>query len=391
MNDDQPLDTRLRGHLLESAAADDAARTDDANAALVRRLLAEPRPVALPAGQRWRSAAAGAALALVASLGLAYMAQRPRDNAAQAAACSLPAGHLAIARGEAGQLLALGPHGELSADPDTAMHVLSSSACELRISIARGRVAVDVHALSPARLVLETPFGEVHVRGTQFGVDVNEGLLVSLLQGVIDVRTGDAQQTLVAGQTLRRSRGSAAQVAPMTGDEREQVLDVLARGGRLRTAALRSAEAPRENAPGGPVIAQQPDVVRAAPSVEPSAAARDALAQAEQARRLGRHAEARRHYERATHAVPVDAEVALLRWARFELGLGRVDAALGLLRRHRREFSRGAMGAEAAWLEVSVQRARLDSASEEAAAARLLRDFPQSPQAAALRRERGEP
>jgi hypothetical protein len=389
LNDDQPNDTRLHAGLPESAADGDAPRTDETDAAQVRPRKSQPRPTPRPSGRPFRGLLAGGGVALLASLGMVYVAQRPTKD--ESVACSLPVGHLAITRGEAGQLLALGLHGELSAEPDAAMRVLASSVCELRVSISRGSVAADVHALSPARLVLETPFGEVHVRGTQFGVDISDGLVVSLLQGAIYVHMGDAQQTLAAGQTLRRDQDRAPQVSPMTEGERARVLAALARGRSLRTAELRSAEVPSAAPADGPAIAQQSDVVRALPSVEPSSTARDALARAEDAGRLGRHAEARRHYERATHAVPVDAEVALLRWARFELGAGRADLALGLLRRHRREFGQGAMGAEAAWLEVSVQRARGDAGAAEAAAARLLQDYSQSHQAGALRSERGAP
>jgi hypothetical protein len=109
------------------------------------------------------------------------------------------------------------------------------------------------------------------------------------------------------------------------------------------------------------------------------------LAEGERARKQGRPSLARRCYAAAADGGNADAEVALLRWARFELDHEALDRAGALLARHAREYARPTLAAEAAWLEVQVLAARGDNERARAAAEALIRAHATTPQARAAR------
>jgi hypothetical protein len=127
--------------------------------------------------------------------------------------------------------------------------------------------------------------------------------------------------------------------------------------------------------------------LRAAGREEPSSdASAPLLAAAEAARRAGRIEEARAAYQAASRGRSDSAEIALLRWVRFELDAGTPQAAQRVLALHRRRFARGHLGAEASWQEIVVWQAlgRTDRARQ--AAKELLAHYADTPQAEGARR-----
>jgi hypothetical protein len=113
---------------------------------------------------------------------------------------------------------------------------------------------------------------------------------------------------------------------------------------------------------------------------------------AESARRAQRWAAAREAYQAASHGRDGDAEIALLRWARFELEQAAPARALRLVSDHKRRFARGTLGAEAGWIEVQARIALGHRARAQRAARELIAQHPDTPQAAAATKlTRNEP
>jgi tetratricopeptide (TPR) repeat protein len=384
MSELHELPERLRARLL-AAAIDDEAEALPLAAGAEQRITAALVAEAQRATARARSRHMRFAglLAAAASLAIALWPAGDAQRAVSPAACALPAGLALAERGGAGRI-DLGVLGDILASEGTRLSVKTSTACTLEVAVSGGSVLVDVHKLAPARLVLTTPHGDVLVRGTQFALDVaDDALDVHLVSGRVEVT--DAAQTFVleAGHSLSHRRAGAARTRALADSDRNELRRLMA----LRRTFLDADPAPAVK----PAAVPEPAPSAGDPVVIRGNAAADFLARAEAARQSGAVELARRNYEKATHAAPADAEVALLRWARFELEVGRRGQARALLVRHRRAHPRGALAAEAAWLSVEVAERSGDTVGARREAAALVRAHPGTPQAEAAARLLGGP
>lgn len=379
MSETHELSERLRARLLSAAMREEASvppLSSDAERRIAAAWAREaPRaPVRAPR----RHVLIASSLAAAAALAIALWPATEAPRAVRPEACGLPRDLTVVQRAGAGRV-DLGALGDIVAEEGARLSVKASTPCALELAVAGGSVLVDVHKLAPARLVLTTPHGDVLVRGTQFALDVNrDGLDVHLVSGRVEVN--DASQTFVleAGHSLRHRHAGTTRTRDLADADRDELRRLMA----LRTVFVDEAAA----AP----TARADASVEAAPAAT-IASTSDYLARAESARRDGANDLARRLYQKATHGAPADAEVALLRWTRFELEQGRIGAARALLARHARAYTRGALAAEAAWLVLEVARQSGDEAGARRAAAELVRSFPGTPQADAAARWLGAP
>ena len=375
----QALDARLRERVAElhQPAGPEQQLGADAEARVLSRLQAEAPLLAASRKRVSQLRTTAAILLLSAAAVLLYVRATRVDHSPtalppQAArsllpsqpACALPA---LADDALAGNHLALAGLGSLVLQPQSRVHVEHSSACELALRLESGTLAGDLHNLRPARLSIRTSQGEVIVTGTRFSVHSDGALEVLLESGVVDVQLRDGSALRLQPQSRLRHPGGAARAAlePLSRD------DVQRLSGWLESPPVPAA------------VSGESDSTAQDPAPLPSNAL---LSDAETARRTHNHAAAREAYRAASRGGDEDAEVALLRWARMELELNAAPAALRLLNEHARRFKRGALGAEAGWLEVQVQRALGERERAAGAARRLLTRHPRTPQAAAARK-----
>jgi hypothetical protein len=270
-----------------------------------------------------------------------------------------------------GPTLDLGQFGRVRAAPGAGLSVASSSACLLALQLAHGELAADLTKLSPARLEVRTPQGTVIVRGTQFSVRSDDALEVVLISGRVEIED-HGTHVLLPDQVYAR-RQNRREVRGARAAEKEHVARL------LQPAAARVAP------DAGPSVPHAAEELGASGRTQATATSSELLARAEEARQKGLFSRARAQYAAASAHSDPDAEVALLRWVRLELGERDFAAAARLLERHARRFAQGKLAAEAAWLGVVLNDERGDHARAQEAARAFLRRFPGAPQAAAAR------
>lgn len=355
----------------------------DAQRRVVHSLAGEAAKLERQRRQRvWLGSTAGAFLAAAAAV-VFYLrgaeqpptaaphAQTAQAPQAETEACKLPLLAADGFAGAAGTRLLLGALGELVTQPQTELSVESSSACELALRLRSGTLAGDLHSLRPARLLIRTDHGEVVVTGTRFSVRSDADLEVLLETGVVDVQLQGAGKLRLQPRT--RLRKAAAK--PTVEREGLSNSDVQRLAGWLQPPPVAAA-------PESPV---EPAHKVAVPAPFESSDA--ALAAAEAARRAQRWAAAREAYRFASQGRDSAAEVALLRWARFELEQTAPASALRLVADHKRKFSRaGVLQADAGFIEVQARKALGQSRRAEQAARALIERHPDTPQAAAARK-----
>lgn len=374
MSDAEQLDEVLRAKLRAAAQSEPGRATDDERAARLSAGLVRAAQHDRARSLRALMLASGLAAAAAAALLLwPKPAREAPRTVAPVAVCALPTA-LAIAPADAGrQQLALPGFGALVAAPGSALRVESRDPCRLALFLEHGELAGDLHNLKPAQLVIRTPHGSVVVRGTRFSVRADSELEVVLLSGRVEIQD-ESPRMLEPRHVFRKAGGRRS----VSASEPAQV---------ARIAALLQ---PSPRAEPVPRTAEVERVEGAASRGARSAS--DLLAQAEGERRRGQLARARALYKQASARLNEDdAEVALLRWLRLELERRSFDAAAQLLKTHGRDFARGKLRAEAAWLGVSLQRERGEREAARAAASELVRRFPATPQADAARAYLGSP
>lgn len=356
----------------------------DAQRRVVQSLAREAAKLEQQRRQRvyWGSAAAATLAAAAAvlvyvrasdlQLTAAPHAQVARAPQAPVESCRLPLLAADGFAGAAGTRLALGALGELVTQPHTEVSVESSSACELALRLRSGTLAGDLHSLRPARLLIRTDHGEVLVTGTRFSVRSDADLEVLLETGVVDV------QLAGAGKLRLQPRTRLRKAAAKTTVEREDLssADVQRLAGWLQPPPPTAAV---------PERVTEPAHKAAAPALFESSDA--ALAAAEAARRAQRWGAARDAYRFASQGRDRGAEVALLRWARFELEQTSPASALRLVTEHKRRFARSSvLHADAGFIEVQARKALGQTRRAEQAAQALIDGYPDTPQAAAARK-----
>jgi len=398
-NDAEELDSQLRGRLQQAADHDPASATRLPDAARARVLEAMTRESARLVSQRRRrswAASAGVVVALAACAGLALYPwpsreQGTRAEVAQAGAdaCGLPtsADSLRIVTGAGRQRISLGRFGELAAEADADLRIVSSHACELTIALGRGMVAADLHNLRPARLRVSTELGDVEVKGTTFSVRVDRqdrSLEVVLLHGAVDVVSEQRTEHLTPGNTLRRHRrNAAAHIEPSKVPAELAVQALIASApptSPTPTKAVTTVDDSRVQTKadaGAEEASSKPVSLRSATEL---------LARAERERRTGQLDTARALYREAGALRGADAEVALLRWARLELSARAPTAARDVLTRYRQRFARGRLAAEAGWLELRTLEELGQKTEAKEVARKLIQTYPDSPHAEAAQR-----
>jgi hypothetical protein len=366
------LSERLREQvaaLHEPEAGESPALGRDAQRRVVQQLMAEASRLERRRRQRvWLGSGVGA-LALAAAVLLAYVrSAEPAPGAQLTAAtpvqpdCRLP---IVTSAELSAQTFALGGLGELVSQPGTQLSVESSSPCELALRLSSGTLAGDLHSLRPARLLIRTDHGEVIVTGTRFSVHSDAELEVLLETGVVDVQLQGAGKLRLQPRT-RLHKGERA---ALSNDDARRL------DGWLKPAP-----------PAPPPVVEAAAAAPAAqvkPLFESSTAA---LTAAEAAWRAERWTSAREAYRFASQAKDSNAEIALLRWARFELDQTAPATALRLVAEHKRRFARGVLGADARFIEVQAHKALGHGARAEQAARALIKRYPDTPQAAAARK-----
>jgi hypothetical protein len=364
----------------------------DAQGRVIAQLTAEA--ARLPAQRRrQRIARASIGIGVLAAAAAAVLLLRPNPknlqptaairtapSASDVPACGLPvfsAGQAFEALADESQSLRLGRYGELISGAAAEVQIESASPCELRVRLARGELAGDLHSLRPARLVVRTAQGDVLVTGTRFSVRSGDDFEVLLASGVVDVVFGDHSSVRLSPGTRLHKPGPTqrAETRALSVEDKRRLSYILREERtNLPEVTLRNDAGPSTHAPAKPVL-------RAA-----STNAQSVLDVAEAARRAGRYAEARDAYRTVSQRADDSAEIALLRWVRLELDVTDPAAALRVLTLHSRRFARGRLGAEAGWLEVQVYQALQRPERALAAARKLEAQHPGTPQATAAAR-----
>jgi hypothetical protein len=322
-----------------------------------------------------RASDAGSGAPLVASHAPAAAVPAPSKPAAPSRACEtrapIAAQHVA-GRGAAPQRFELGALGTLVAEPDSELALEASEACDVRIRLTHGRLAVHAADLGGGALRVTTPSGEVSVRGTVFSVAQRAGALtVEVDEGRVEVRRANAEQSLLdAGSRLYApADGSAATKGPLPELERAELREVLALPLRAVSVALPE---PKTDEP-----ARRAAGAREKPNAEQLVAEADALW------RKGELERARERYRGAGLSNGPTAEAAWLSLARRELSIERPAAARAAVEEHRRRFPRGTLASEALGIDFRAALQQHDRAAARRLAAELQRRFPDAAQTAA--------
>jgi ferric-dicitrate binding protein FerR (iron transport regulator) len=133
----------------------------------------------------------------------------------------------------------------LVADRDADVRVTALTSCLLELSLTEGKLAVHARELAGGRLIVRTPHGAVHVRGTVFGVEVSrEALEVPLIEGKVELERGDRSYELEAGQALRLGESST----------RQHAVSALQRAGVLSWLGLQTVRPQPPAPPSLPVV-----------------------------------------------------------------------------------------------------------------------------------------
>jgi len=364
---DEPLRARLK------ALGDAVSATLDAESELriVARLQAEAARAQQPRRHPlWLRGAA--VLAAAAAVGLLWFGVDRRARPDEAAPhCAWGEAALRFTeRADGARELALGAAGHVVLAPGAEASAQQDGACALSVRLERGSLAAELADLRPGTLKVQTPLGDVLVRGTTFSVELGDALHVVLLEGAVELLDeARVAARMTPGRALRRAAPHAAPMLTRASSE-----DAARVTGILR--AQPASAAPEPAAPAADEPAREPRAPRSA----------EGLAAAEAARREGDVARARLLYAQAEQAGRPDAEIALLRHAGFEIDVKNPGAADKLLAEHQRRFPQSRLSAEAAWIGVRSLQAQGQREPTRARAQALVRAFPGTPQARAAQR-----
>ncbi len=417
----KPLDPNLRARL---RSLSDEAYADEAHAgeADVNRdigsMMADMGPIHVARARRVMQIQRGAAVAVVACAALAVGIWSHDWNGSSSEA---PRRQAANSAGDAARCAQREPGvpGDVTGRQDwehvafapglrAALRVTAAEPCRTVLTLDHGSVAVHARDLGGGELIVETPRGNVHVRGTTFEVRVDDELVVAVAEGRVEVDGNGASPIVIEGPGRWRS-GEAAQ-SPFDGSFLEARVQRWTEEGNSRGQVTNSPDETDadEVVVDGDFVGETGDDAAedASMSESTSESADDTFAprsstprrrgdadvtveslvqRAERSRRDGDLEEARVLYRRAGLRRGATAESAWIRLARLELDTRRPVAARRALAAHRR---RGQVhfAPEAAWLEVLAFEMVERSEAARRAAERLVRRHPSSPQADAGRR-----
>jgi TolA-binding protein len=263
---------------------------------------------------------------------------------------------------------------------------------ELRLALRSGRARFEVSKQHQRTFHVVARGVDVRVVGTRFLVeDLGDAVLVSVDEGVVEVKGQEDTRKLTAGQSWRVAAtrvvatpaSPVSPAAPVPEALPEPELAPSSPQARpvtspatppRRTAARPTAVAPAPTPTAGPAVEQAPDA---------DAVFNDAL----EARRAGRSREATAAWERFLYAYPRDPRAGL---AAFELGRLEMDvnhhpaAALGALERALATAPAASFAEDALARVVQLHHAAGDRAACQASRERYLERYPAGSHAATL-------
>jgi hypothetical protein len=232
-----------------------------------------------------------------------------RDDTGKVAGRSFLPGQLLVARAGAPKVIEFATGTRITLEQDSTLEYRQGANIR-RFGLERGAVHLHVAKLARGqRFLVETPDSEVEVRGTVFNVAIVDELarcrdtrtLVSVEEGVVDVRTGGKLRRLTAGQSWPErcpapllADASHATAADHAVSARVRSQKVPAPLLSSRRADLPQASEPERRVPAEPVASPE----RALP-VPSSALAEqnDLFARASRAQRQGRTRAALAQYD----------------------------------------------------------------------------------------------
>ncbi len=298
--------------------------------------------------------------------------------------------------------LSLPDRSTVALEPLAKVQLEHAQSDEVRLALTGGRARFSVTKNKARSFHVLTRGVDVRVVGTRFVVeDLGDGVLVSVEEGIVEVRSGDELRRLTAGQSWRASalppppveHASAAPPAPPPAEPLEDEADaeLLA-----VDAPAKEPVAPRPSHPTPSHRHVQP--ANAAPPIHPVDApltppaptgpTADELFRAGlEARRAGRSHEAKTAWQTFLGTFPDDARAGL---ASFELGRLEMDvdhdalASLTALQRALAVAPNAAFAEDALARTVQLYEQRHDVAACNAAKRRYLSRYPQGTYAVSL-------
>jgi TolA-binding protein len=334
--------------------------------------------------------AAGLLVVLGVGLGLGLRSRVPTVELAE--------GQLSVGPAQ----LSLPDRSTIALEPLARVQLEHAQSDEVRLALTGGRARFSVTKNKARSFHVLSRGVDVRVVGTRFVVeDLGDGVLVSVEEGVVEVRSGEELRRLTAGQSWRASalppppveHASAAPPAPPPEplEAEPAVVDDAPAKEAVTTRPPRSAPARHHgggaNGAGQATPMHTVDAPQTPPPAPTGPGADDLFRAGLEARRAGRSHEARGAWQTFLNAYPDDARAGL---ASFELGRIEMDvehdalASLTALQRALAVAPQAAFAEDALARVVQLYDQRHDGASCTAAKSRYLSRYPHGTYAASL-------
>lgn len=370
---------------------------DDGAVARVAQNVVQLGPSFARRGRRiQRAKRAGAVVGVCGALALVWL------FSARELAVSPPPPRLACADWASARGLDIGRRGTVAADGEVRLK--EAAPCRTVFELLAGRITVHAEDLGGGELAVVSGEEEVVVRGTLFSVERSDSAtIISTEEGLVEVvgrarvpagwRARVTRNTVkqvaldrVDGERMRKAVGMLAEI-PEPAEEAEPLEDGIPPETKSEAPIERTEpRRTRVRKRGRRKPAARPRSVAPAEPVKPPPSASELVQRAHRARKTGDLDAARRHFREAGTRSGPTAEAAWLGLARMELTAKRPRAARDALRERAERFSDGVLEPEAAWLEVRALDEDGDERTAQDAARRILKRWPDSPQADLARR-----
>lgn len=274
----------------------------------------------------------------------------------------------------------------------SVVDVVTATPCTITLNLARGDLSVHARDLGGGELNILTPHGTVQVRGTVFSVHADErDFQVDVVEGKVFVQRPAKNGRAFAPVYVAKEQSSRTSVDGFTlsalGEGRSDLIRAAVGLAATTAPTIEPAAEPEAALPLRHSLKRPATVVHVQAKLqtverEPMSL-RKRLVEAEALRRKGDVNAARLVYREVGLGKGPTAEAAWLALAKLELDVDNVTAAKAALSQHEARFARGLLGAEAMWIGLRADRLRGDSAAVRNSAARLIKRWPDTPQARA--------
>ncbi len=347
------------------------------------RILRKPRQAR---AQRLMALAAGVVIMVAAGLVLSSRSSAPVTQLAEGQEALGPA------------VVSLGDHSTVALEAKAQVQVELEQPAEVRLALNGGRARFAVTKNRARNFHVLARGVDVRVVGTKFVVeDLGDGVLVSVEEGVVEVRAGTELRRLTAGQSWRASAEPNSEHAsratpppapppePLAGlDLSEPEVDEVLPAARETRPAKPPRPVRHQRAQAASPSAIEPPL---APAAQTGPTAEELFRAGLDARRAGRAGEARAAWQTFLSAFPNDARAGL---ASFELGRIEMDvnhdltAALAALNRALRVAPSAAFAEDALARVVQLHDQRRDATACKVAKDQYLSRYPAGTYAASL-------